>query len=199
MIFLFLGHSFSYLTTCQAVIHVEERSGNEVYTNEFASCLSLTTVTFSDSIEVIGNGAFSGSTKLNSVTFPPSLTTIRRSAFSGCSSIISLELPEGVETLDIYAFSNMINLESLMLPNTLKSVGSLILQKSLKVKLAQRSVTGGSPEYVVVADKFLITNTSLVVAIPSVTSDDASVLPDTVVELYLLSIWNEGWSNFYHS
>ena len=50
----------------------------------FRNTANLTSVKFSNTIDTIGQSAFSGATALKSANFPSGLQTINPSAFSGC-------------------------------------------------------------------------------------------------------------------
>ncbi len=62
------------------------------------------------SVEVIGDGAFSGCAELTSVMIPESITSIGKSAFSGCSSLTSVAIPNSVAYIGAAAFSGCSNL-----------------------------------------------------------------------------------------
>jgi hypothetical protein len=60
-----------------------EKIGNYAFTN----CASLESVVFPDMLEDLGKGAFLGCTELNTVTQPGTVTDILDSAFEGCASL----------------------------------------------------------------------------------------------------------------
>lgn len=82
----------------------------------FSACVSLKSVTISDSVTKIHWGAFRGCTALSSVTIGNNVTFIDVNAFSGCSSIENIVLPESVTTLRAGAFCCE-NLKSISIKN----------------------------------------------------------------------------------
>lgn len=111
----------------------------------FDGCTVLESITFPDSLETIGEKAFSatgfksivipesvteigknaftGSTKLTSVKLPSGLKTISDSLFYNCSVLTDVNIPDGVESIQNYAFYFCDSLTSVSLPSTLKSIG----------------------------------------------------------------------------
>ena len=106
----------------------------------------VTSVTFPETLQVIGDHAFYGNT-FTSLRFPNSLTTIEDHAFSclvegyiqdiqwgtglktigdyaftGCYLKETFTVPEGVETIGAYAFANSTAIEALVLPASLKTL-----------------------------------------------------------------------------
>lgn len=73
----------------------------------------------------IAGGAFLVCTELTSVSFPNSLKIIGASAFNACTGLTgSLVLPNGLENIAAAAFNSCTSLTgSLVLPETLKSIG----------------------------------------------------------------------------
>ena len=86
----------------------------------------LTSVSIPDSVSVIGQGTFTGSSKLASVKLPSSLKEIPTAMFNAGSStdmkLAEIVIPEGVEKIGEYAFSGT-HVEKLTLPSTLKEIG----------------------------------------------------------------------------
>ena len=62
----------------------------------------ITSITLSDGVTTIGNGAFSGYTGLTSITIPDSVTTIGDYAFGGCIDLTSITIPDSVGN-DVFA------------------------------------------------------------------------------------------------
>ncbi|MBR5942346.1 MAG: leucine-rich repeat domain-containing protein, partial [Clostridia bacterium] len=78
---------------------------------------NITSVTFPDSLESIGNYAFYNCDSLASVTFGSSqeaakLKTIGTSAFAYCGALTSVALPDSLETANSEAFNKCTNLAS---------------------------------------------------------------------------------------
>ncbi len=72
----------------------------------FSYCSSLTSVTLGDSVESIGEMAFDSCDGLTSIDILDSVTTIGGSAFSYCSSLTSVTLGDSVESIGDSAFNN---------------------------------------------------------------------------------------------
>ena len=102
--------------------------------NAFASCTSLTSVTFRSalgsegSLESIGNGAFSGCKVLTTFTIPSTVKTIGENAFLNCyKASIDFSQATSLETIGDYAFSscgmNLNSATNVILPASLKDLG----------------------------------------------------------------------------
>ena len=76
------------------------------------------TITFSSSINTIGDYAFNNCANLNGIKFKNGCKTIGDYAFSNCSLLNqSIELPESLKTIGDYAFSNDTKMNLLIGPN----------------------------------------------------------------------------------
>ena len=62
------------------------------------------TVIISDSVIVIGSGAFAGCGGLDSISIGSSVATIESGAFSGCTYLTSITIPDSVAFIGDYAF-----------------------------------------------------------------------------------------------
>ena len=89
----------------------------------FSDCSGLTSVTISASVMSIGDYAFSNCTGLTSVTIPNSVTRIGSSAFSGCSGLTSVILPDSLTSIGSGAFYNCTGLTSVTIPNSETNIG----------------------------------------------------------------------------
>lgn len=83
----------------------------------------LTKVTIPDSVEKIGEFAFSGCTALTEVLIPESVTSIEASAFVNCKNLNEIALPDSVVSIGKAAFSYCSGLMSIKLPGNLKTIG----------------------------------------------------------------------------
>lgn len=87
----------------------------------------LTSISIPDSVAVLGQGTFTGSSKLTSVKLPASVKEIPTAMFNAGSSIdmklSEVVIPEGVEKIGDYAFSGT-HIEKLTLPSTLQEIGN---------------------------------------------------------------------------
>ncbi len=88
----------------------------------FEDC-GLSTVSFGDMIETIGNNAFS----FNSITelyLPSSLRELGDDAFRCNEKLVSLEIDEGLTEIGQYVFGDCWELKNVTLPSTLESIGT---------------------------------------------------------------------------
>lgn len=97
---------------CNAIIHTE--------TNELVVGISSTIIP--DSVESIGDGAFSGCT-FSSIEIPDSVHTIGANAFANCYNLTSIKLPDAVTEISYKVFEGCTNLKTIKLPNSLKCIG----------------------------------------------------------------------------
>ena len=79
----------------------------------FKNNTTLTSVTIPDSIQHIGDGAFSGCTKLQTVKLPASLDKLERMLFSDCVSLKSIEFPAGITVIEDWVFDGCVSLKTL--------------------------------------------------------------------------------------
>ncbi|MBR5633776.1 MAG: leucine-rich repeat protein [Prevotella sp.] len=70
----------------------------------FSDCSGLTSVTIPNSVTSIGFYAFTYCSGLTNVTIPNSVTSIGQSAFRGCSGLTSVTIPNSVTSIGEYAF-----------------------------------------------------------------------------------------------
>ena len=87
----------------------------------FCFCNTLTSVVIGNSVQTIGEGAFSN-TKLTSVTIPNSVTSIGDEAFAYCQSLASVSLGSRVRTIGNDVFSGT-KLTRVTIPNSVTSIG----------------------------------------------------------------------------
>ena len=69
-------------------------------------------------VNAIGEKAFAGNVTMTSVSFPDTLTSIGRYAFSGCVGLKSVTLPSKLATLGERSFQNCFNLEKIIVQST---------------------------------------------------------------------------------
>ena len=89
----------------------------------FSNCYKLTSVNIPDNVTTIGNGAFQN-TAITSVVIPGSVKTIGQYAFENCTSLATLELGSGIQTIDVWAFRDCTSLTSVSIPDSVKTIGS---------------------------------------------------------------------------
>ncbi|MBQ7115656.1 MAG: leucine-rich repeat protein [Clostridia bacterium] len=110
--------SFSHIKTIKLPDSVET-IGNYAFSN----CKSLTSINIPDGVTYIGNNAFYNCSKLSSLSIPEGVTYIGNSAFRYCSGINSLEIPQGISAIGNWTFAECSNLTSIKLPDGLTEIG----------------------------------------------------------------------------
>ena len=88
----------------------------------FSGKKTLKSLTIGNSVNEIGNYAFSGCFGLISLTIGNSVAEIGSSAFSGCSGLTSIILPGSVRSIGYSAFSNCSALTNITLINPIPAV-----------------------------------------------------------------------------
>lgn len=86
----------SGLTWAPSLKKVVVGEGITSLTANFGRCTELTQVQLPDSLEVLGDSAFSGCSKLRAITLPRNLTSIGNGAFKGCVSLQRITIPQQV-------------------------------------------------------------------------------------------------------
>lgn len=83
----------------------------------FHQCDSITNVNVSDSVTIIGDGAFASNnnyfSKLTNINIPNSVIKIGYNAFDNCVSLMSIIIPDSVESIGLQAFFGCINLKEI--------------------------------------------------------------------------------------
>ena len=73
-------------------------------------------VSMSDAVNAVGEGAFSNCSKLKSVVLPKGLKELKSSLFSGCSALEAISIPDSVKTLGEGVFSGCAALKEVKIP-----------------------------------------------------------------------------------
>lgn len=76
-----------------------------------------------DTVEIIGEGAFSDCVNLERVLVPGTVQIISEAAFSGCENLKTIILPERTGKIGWYAFRGCRNLSDLTMPSCIKEIG----------------------------------------------------------------------------
>ena len=90
----------------------------------FSGCSNLATVTFNsrNAAKIIGNYAFAG-TKISTITMPQTIESIGDYAFSECSSLSSIDISGSVKTIGDYAFYKCTSVKDVVIPNSVRTIG----------------------------------------------------------------------------
>ncbi len=89
----------------------------------FYGCYNLETVTFSSTVENVGDYTFAYCSSLRDVTFSDGVTMIGANAFRDCVGLETITLGSNVAEVREFAFSSCTNLREVTLPATLKVLG----------------------------------------------------------------------------
>ena len=98
----------------------------------FAGRDDITSIVIPESVQSIGDNAFSGCTNLKSVTFEGAskLTSIGLNAFQYCRSLESIIIPSGVTEISNYTFDQCTSLASVTLPSGLLEIGNYAFRET---------------------------------------------------------------------
>eukprot|EP00037_Helgoeca_nana_P006528 m.60115 g.60115 ORF g.60115 m.60115 type:complete len:517 (+) comp17407_c0_seq1:240-1790(+) len=101
--------------------------------NSFQSCgTTLITVTFPDTVAVIGRLAFSGA-GLTSVRLPNGLTELGSSAFSGCIALSSVTIPDSLTRLESSLWGDCVTLDNVIIPDSIVFISSLVFVRCVQL------------------------------------------------------------------
>ena len=84
---------------------------------------NIQTVTISDGVTSIGDGAFAGCQLLKSIEIPGSVQSIGEYAFNNCSDLTSITIPDGLKSIEEGTFSGCRSLTQVEIPNSVTSIG----------------------------------------------------------------------------
>lgn len=87
----------------------------EIEKSAFAAS-GVESVSMSDAVNAVGEGAFSNCSKLKSVVLPKGLRELKKSLFSGCSALEAISIPDSVKTLGEGVFSGCAALKEVKIP-----------------------------------------------------------------------------------
>lgn len=101
---------------------IEGVSVKSIGDDAFSYYDTLTNITISNGIKIIGSSAFSDCTSLESISIPKSVTSIGDFAFYRCESLTSIKIPEKIKIISEYMFSECSSLKSVTIPNSVTSI-----------------------------------------------------------------------------
>ncbi|MCI7804463.1 MAG: leucine-rich repeat domain-containing protein [Oscillospiraceae bacterium] len=90
----------------------------------FQRCTTLTSVTLSDTLDVIRPFAFNGCTALTEIVIPDSVTMVGSGAFESCTSLTKAVIGKSVKRIGTWAFSGDENLSEISVPDTISDIGN---------------------------------------------------------------------------
>ena len=83
----------------------------------------ITDMKLPNTIQEIGDGAFSGCYLLENINIPESVKSIGDGAFSGCSSLKSINIPKALVSIGSRAFERCISFQEIEIPNEIPEIG----------------------------------------------------------------------------
>lgn len=87
----------------------------EIEKSAFAAS-GVESVSMSDAVNAVGEGAFSNCSKLKSAVLPKGLKELKKSLFSGCTALEAISIPDSVKTLGEGVFSGCAALKEVKIP-----------------------------------------------------------------------------------
>lgn len=87
----------------------------EIEKSAFAAS-GVESVSMSDAVNAVGEGAFSNCSKLKSAVLPKGLKELKKSLFSGCTELEAISIPDSVKTLGEGVFSGCAALKEVKIP-----------------------------------------------------------------------------------
>ncbi len=88
----------------------------------FKNCTKLTTITLTNKIITIGEGAFEGCTSLKSFELPTSVTAISNNMLKGCTTLANVTLHNQLTSIGEYSFANCTKIARMELPESLQTI-----------------------------------------------------------------------------
>ena len=96
-----------------------EYIGNDAFSDN----ANLKKINIPTNVKYIGDYAFAWCTSLKNIQLPDGLTTVNEGMFAGCESLSKITIPNTVETIEIAAFEECENLANIELSNSLINIG----------------------------------------------------------------------------
>ena len=87
-------------------------------------CRSVSSLTFGNSLETIGERAFRDCKLLESISLPNTISRIGASAFENCDKVLTVTVGSRLKTIENSTFKYCRSLESITIPNSVKEISS---------------------------------------------------------------------------
>ena len=147
----------------------------------------IESVTFSEGITTIKEGAFLACSRLKTVNFPSTLKTLEMNAFSDCP-ITSMTLPSGLEYIGRAAFKSL-QMKQLTLPKSVRTIEHGAFSKSALEEITiPGNVTLGASVFSKCSNLTTVILQEGITAIPSGTFDYCSSLTTLNIPSLVVSI-----------
>ncbi len=108
---------------------------------------ALISIELPDTVQIIGESAFSGNTLLERVKLPKNLTTIEADAFSHCPYVEEFILPDRLTKIGDYAFDSCSSLKTIVIPEKVTKIGNVAFcycTSLTEVQMSSRVTTIGN-------------------------------------------------------
>lgn len=119
-----IGH-FAF-DDCVNLEYVFVQEGLEKICNSAFSGCFMANFYFPESLKIIGDGAFFGST-LYFAEFKSNLKSIGYSAFRECNFLKDVKFSEGLKTIGGYAFADCTKLQNISFPDSVETIGTGVI------------------------------------------------------------------------
>lgn len=106
---------------CETKLFINE--GVEVIANEVFARMDIETIKMPNTVTHVGAYTFQDCPNLRSVTLSDNLVHLGEGAFFGCQSLCKLSLPRGIRNINDYTFNNCNSLTEIVLPDGLVRIG----------------------------------------------------------------------------
>ncbi|MGN0468357.1 MAG: leucine-rich repeat domain-containing protein, partial [Acutalibacteraceae bacterium] len=135
--------AYSYKGDKEEKTEIEIREGTTQIAYGAFSCFhGLTSITFPDSLKVIGAWAFDRCINLTKITIPDSVCYIGAVAFQCCSNLESVTLSESMTSISDTAFGSCESLTSIIIPDNIINIGSCAFNNCNNIKDVYYTGTG---------------------------------------------------------
>ena len=120
-----IGSSAFY--NCEKLTDFDLSGVTNIQDNAFCGCKSFAPSVLCESLNYIGNNAFSG-TAVTEVAIPDGVTVLARYVFSGCKQLQKVTLPETLTAINSYAFRNCTSLSEITIPESVTVINDNVFR-----------------------------------------------------------------------